>query len=144
MAELSGLLLFVVILALLMLQLRSFSRTFMVVLTWPLGIIGVANQGHYDMTSVASENIVALCDVDDNYAAKKFKQYAQAKQFKEAVEVTGVIITKLDGTSKGGMVVAIHKELGLPIKFVGLGEQPDDLQPFDARQFAEALFSEKE
>jgi fused signal recognition particle receptor len=55
-----------------------------------------------------------------------------------------LVVTKLDGTSKGGMVVAIQKELGLPIKFIGLGEQADDLQPFDAKQFAEALFSEKE
>jgi len=51
-------------------------------------------------------------------------------------------VTKLDGTSKGGMVVAIQKELAVPIKFVGLGEQPDDLQPFDANQFAEAMFAE--
>ena len=51
-------------------------------------------------------------------------------------------VTKLDGTSKGGMVVAIQKELGLPIKFVGLGEQADDLQPFDAKEFAQALFEE--
>ena len=56
--------------------------------------------------------------------------------------LTGLIVTKLDGTSKGGMVVAIQKELGLPIKFIGLGEQPDDLQPFDAKQFAQALFEE--
>ncbi len=68
----------------------------------------------------------------------------QAREFNKAVKLTGLIITKLDGTSKGGMVVAIHKELGLPLKFVGLGEKPDDLQPFDAKQFAAALFSEKE
>ena len=67
----------------------------------------------------------------------------QAREFHKAVRLTGLVVTKLDGTSKGGMVVAIQKELGLPIKFVGLGEQPDDLQPFDAKQFAEALFSEK-
>lgn len=66
----------------------------------------------------------------------------QAREFNKAVRVTGLIVTKLDGTSKGGMVVAIQKELGLPIKFVGLGEKADDLQPFDARQFAEALFEE--
>ena len=66
----------------------------------------------------------------------------QAREFCKAVTLTGLVITKLDGTSKGGMVVAIQKELGLPIKFVGLGEQPDDLQPFDAKQFAEALFAE--
>lgn len=67
----------------------------------------------------------------------------QAREFHKAVTLTGLVITKLDGTSKGGMVVAIQKELGLPIKFIGVGEQPDDLQPFDAKQFAEALFSEK-
>jgi fused signal recognition particle receptor len=66
----------------------------------------------------------------------------QAREFHKAVKLTGLVITKLDGTSKGGMVVAIQKELGLPIKFVGLGEQPDDLQPFDAKQFAQALFEE--
>lgn len=66
----------------------------------------------------------------------------QAREFNKAVPLTGLIVTKLDGTSKGGMVVAIQKELGLPIKFIGLGEQPDDLQPFDAKQFALALFEE--
>jgi fused signal recognition particle receptor len=66
----------------------------------------------------------------------------QAREFHKAVPLTGLIITKLDGTSKGGMVVAIQQELGLPIKFIGLGEQPDDLQPFDAKQFAQALFEE--
>lgn len=68
----------------------------------------------------------------------------QAREFHKAVTLTGLVITKLDGTSKGGMVVAIQKELGLPIKFIGLGEQPDDLQPFEAKQFAEALFTTKE
>ena len=66
----------------------------------------------------------------------------QAREFNKAVKLTGLIITKLDGTSKGGMVVPIQKELGLPIKFIGVGEQPDDLQPFDAKQFAAALFEE--
>ena len=66
----------------------------------------------------------------------------QARAFHQAVPLTGLVVTKLDGTSKGGMVVAIQKELGLPIKFVGLGEQADDLQPFDAKQFAQALFEE--
>ncbi len=68
----------------------------------------------------------------------------QAREFNKTVPLTGLVVTKLDGTSKGGMVVAIQKELGLPIKFVGLGEQADDLQPFDAKQYAEALFTEKE
>ena len=66
----------------------------------------------------------------------------QAREFNKAVQLTGLVVTKLDGTSKGGMVVAIQKELGLPVKFVGFGEQPDDLQPFDAQQFAQALFEE--
>ncbi len=65
----------------------------------------------------------------------------QAREFNKAVGVTGLVITKLDGTSKGGMVVAIQRELGLPVKFIGLGEKPDDLQPFDAKQFAHALFA---
>jgi fused signal recognition particle receptor len=66
----------------------------------------------------------------------------QAREFNKAVPLTGLIVTKLDGTSKGGMVVAIQRELGLPIKFVGLGEQADDLQPFDPKQFADALFKD--
>jgi len=66
----------------------------------------------------------------------------QAREFNKAVPLTGLVVTKLDGTSKGGMVVAIQKELGLPIKFIGLGEQPDDLQPFDAKEFARALIEE--
>jgi len=67
----------------------------------------------------------------------------QAREFHKAVKLTGLVVTKLDGTSKGGMVVAIQKELAIPIKFIGVGEQADDLQPFDAKQFAEALFSVK-
>jgi fused signal recognition particle receptor len=66
----------------------------------------------------------------------------QAREFHKAVPLTGLIVTKLDGTSKGGMVVAIQQELGLPIKFIGVGEKPDDLQPFDAKEFAQALFGE--
>src|SRR4029450_4050318 len=68
----------------------------------------------------------------------------QAREFNKAVKLNGLIVTKLDGTSKGGIVVAIQRELGLPIKFIGLGEQADDLQPFDAKQFAEALFDARE
>lgn len=68
----------------------------------------------------------------------------QAREFHKAVQLTGLIVTKIDGTSKGGMVVAIQKELGLPIKFAGLGEQPDDLQLFDPAQFALALFPGEE
>ena len=65
----------------------------------------------------------------------------QAAQFTEAVEVTGVVLTKLDGSAKGGIVVAIQTQLGIPVKLVGLGEGVEDLVPFDADEFVEALFS---
>ena len=68
----------------------------------------------------------------------------QAREFHKAVTLTGLVITKLDGTSKGGMVAAIGRELNVPVKFVGLGEQADDLQPFDPGSFAAALFPESE
>ena len=64
----------------------------------------------------------------------------QARQFTDAVAVTGVVLTKLDGTAKGGIVVAIERELGIPVKLVGLGEGPDDLVEFDAGAFVDALF----
>jgi fused signal recognition particle receptor len=65
----------------------------------------------------------------------------QAQQFTEAVELTGVVLTKLDGSAKGGIVIAIHEQLGIPVKAVGLGEGIDDLVPFDAAEFVDALFS---
>lgn len=64
----------------------------------------------------------------------------QAREFKNAAGITGIVLTKLDGTAKGGVVLAIREELQLPVKFIGVGEQIDDLQPFDAKAFAEALF----
>ena len=63
----------------------------------------------------------------------------QAKQFKEAAGITGIVLTKLDGTAKGGIAIAIAKELGVPVKYAGVGEGVDDLKPFDAREFAQAL-----
>jgi fused signal recognition particle receptor len=66
----------------------------------------------------------------------------QAKEFKQIAEVTGIILTKLDGTAKGGVVLNIKHELQIPVKFIGVGEQIDDLQPFDAAAFADALFGE--
>jgi fused signal recognition particle receptor len=63
----------------------------------------------------------------------------QARQFTEAVDVTGVVLTKLDGTAKGGVVIAIQRELGIPVKLVGLGEGPDDLVAFDPQAFVDAL-----
>jgi len=66
----------------------------------------------------------------------------QAREFHQALRVTGLVVTKLDGTAKGGIVVAIARELKIPVKFIGLGEQVDDLQPFDAGKFSDALFAE--
>ena len=65
----------------------------------------------------------------------------QAQQFTEAADLTGVVLTKLDGSAKGGIVFAIQTQLGIPVKLVGLGEGAADLVPFDADEFVEALFS---
>jgi fused signal recognition particle receptor len=67
----------------------------------------------------------------------------QARVFTEAVEVTGVVLTKLDGTAKGGIVVAVQRELGIPVKLIGLGEGPDDLAPFEAEAFVDALLGDE-
>ncbi len=63
----------------------------------------------------------------------------QARQFKESAGLTGVVLTKLDGTAKGGIVIAIARELGVPVKYIGVGEGVDDLMPFEAEEFVEAL-----
>ena len=68
----------------------------------------------------------------------------QAREFKEIAEVTGIILTKLDGTAKGGVVLNIRHELKIPVKFIGVGEGIDDLQPFDSKAFADAMFGENE
>ena len=64
----------------------------------------------------------------------------QAKVFKEAIDVTGIVLTKLDGTAKGGVIISIQEELGVPVRYIGVGEEIEDLQPFDAPRFIEALF----
>jgi len=66
----------------------------------------------------------------------------QAKAFKEVTDVSGIVLTKLDGTAKGGIVLAIRNELHIPVKFVGLGEKLDDLQPFDAESYVYGLFAD--
>jgi hypothetical protein len=121
---------------------------------WAQGAIAQAKQ-YYAKAGLSDSSMAtsAIADINNRAAAMKEKARMdllttgmnalnQAREFNKAVPLTGLIVTKLDGTSKGGMVVAIQKELGLPIKFIGLGEQPDDLQPFDAKQFAQALFEE--
>ena len=69
---------------------------------------------------------------------------SQAKLFSEAVPVTGIVVTKLDGTAKGGVVISIKEELGVPVRWIGVGEQMDDLRPFNAKEFANALFDKGE
>ena len=69
---------------------------------------------------------------------------AQAREFKEVADITGIILTKLDGTAKGGIAVAIHSELGIPVKYIGVGESIDDLQKFNADEFVNALFDVKQ
>ncbi len=68
----------------------------------------------------------------------------QARKFKNTAGITGIVLTKLDGTAKGGVVIAIREDLKVPVKMIGVGEQIDDLQPFDAKAFADALFNEEE
>jgi fused signal recognition particle receptor len=65
----------------------------------------------------------------------------QARVFADVVDVTGIALTKLDGTAKGGIVVSVQRELGVPVKLVGLGEGPDDLAPFEAEEFVDALLA---
>jgi fused signal recognition particle receptor len=65
---------------------------------------------------------------------------AQARTFTEALGVTGIVLTKLDGTARGGVAIAVRREVGVPIRYIGVGEGVEDLRPFDPRQFAEALF----
>ena len=68
----------------------------------------------------------------------------QAREFKNSAGITGIVLTKLDGTAKGGVVLSVKEELGVPVKYIGVGEQMDDLQPFDADSFAKALFAKNE
>jgi len=68
----------------------------------------------------------------------------QAKHFNQSVELTGLALTKLDGTAKGGVIFALAKQFGLPIRYIGVGEGIDDLRPFEAEPFVKALFAERE
>ena len=66
----------------------------------------------------------------------------QAKEFRSATRVTDIVLTKLDGTAKGGIIIGIVDELGIPVKYIGIGERMDDLRPFNASEFTEALFQQ--
>lgn len=68
---------------------------------------------------------------------------SQAKQFNDVADITGIVLTKLDGTAKGGIAIAIQSEMNIPVKYIGIGEKIDDLQKFDADSFVDALFQRK-
>ena len=92
-------------------------------------------RGIVDRTPGACKEVLLVID-----ASTGQNGLTQAKQFAEAVDVTGIVLTKLDGTAKGGIVLAIQSELGIPVKVVGVGEGIGDLIPFDPSEFAAALF----
>jgi len=87
-----------------------------------------------EYTDVYRENLIVLDSTTGQNAL------SQAKQFMECTQITGVILTKMDGTAKGGIAVAIQAELGIPVKYIGVGEKIEDLQKFNSREFVEALF----
>lgn len=87
-----------------------------------------------ELPGVSRENLLVLDATTGQNAI------LQAKEFKNAADITGLILNKLDGTAKGGIVLSIKEELGIPVKFIGVGEKIDDMQPFNANEFAEALF----
>ena len=89
-----------------------------------------------EMPGVRRENFIVL------HATTGQNALAQAREFKECADITGVILTKMDGTAKGGIAVAIQSELGIPVKYIGIGESIEDLQKFDSEEFVEALFVE--
>jgi len=88
-----------------------------------------------EMPNAKRENLLVLDATTGQNAV------SQAKTFSEVTDISGIVLTKLDGTAKGGIVIAIKSELAIPVKLIGVGEQLDDLQPFNARDFVEALFS---
>ncbi len=91
-----------------------------------------------EFPGVHRENLVVLDGTTGQNAL------VQAREFAETADLTGIILTKMDGTAKGGIAVAIQSELHIPVKYIGIGESIDDLQKFDADQFVKALFDVKE
>ena len=89
-----------------------------------------------ELSGCSKETLIVLDAVTGQNAV------VQASEFKKAAEITGIVLTKLDGTAKGGIVIAIKKVLGIPVKYVGVGEGADDLQHFDGNDFVDALFKE--
>ena len=91
-----------------------------------------------ELPGVSRENLLVLDATTGQNAI------IQAKEFGEAADITGLVLNTLDGTAKGGIVLSIRRELGLPVKFIGVGEKIDDMQPFDSAEFIDALFAEEE
>ena len=91
-----------------------------------------------ELPGVSRENLLVLDATTGQNAI------IQAKEFGEAADITGLVLNKLDGTAKGGIVLSIRRELGLPVKFIGVGEKIDDMQPFDSAEFIDALFAGEE
>ena len=87
-----------------------------------------------ELPGVARETLLVLDATTGQNAV------SQAKEFKEAAAITGIVLTKLDGTAKGGIVLSINAQLGVPVKYIGVGEQIDDMKPFNPEEFARALF----
>lgn len=90
-----------------------------------------------ELPGAARENLLVLDATTGQNAI------IQAKEFGEAANITGLVLNKLDGTAKGGIILSIRRELGLPVKFIGVGEKIDDMQPFDSAEFIDALFPEQ-
>ncbi len=90
---------------------------------------------HRELPDTAVETLLVLDAATGQNAVN------QAREFKNVADISGIVLTKLDGTAKGGIVVAIHNELGIPVKYVGVGEGIDDLQPFNAEAFADGVFA---
>ena len=88
-----------------------------------------------EMPEARRENLLVLDATTGQNAV------SQAKIFSEVADVSGIVLTKLDGTAKGGIVITIASELNIPVKLIGVGERMDDLQPFNSREFVDALFS---
>ena len=91
------------------------------------------------VVSVRITHLIFLLD-----AATGQNALSQAKEFSDVADITGIILTKMDGTAKGGIAVAIQAELGIPVKYIGVGETIDDLQKFDSDEFVQALFTTEE
>ena len=89
-----------------------------------------------ELPGAARENLLVLDATTGQNAI------LQAKEFKNAADITGIVLTKLDGTAKGGIIISVKKELGIPVKFIGVGEKMEDLQKFDKSEFTKALFEE--